>query len=118
MEGRVQTTWAQIAAVGRLSKADVQTGNAYPGWDPNPESPLLGICQRIYRDMFHGEPNVAAIHAGLECGIIGKRMGGDLDMVSFGPKIQGAHSPDERTYPASVQKSYQYLKSVLAELAR
>jgi dipeptidase D len=118
MEGRVETTWAQIAAVGRLAKANVETGNAYPGWDPNPDSPLLGLCQRIYRDMFQADPNVAAIHAGLECGIIGKRMGGDLDMVSFGPKIQGAHSPDERTYPASVQKSYQYLKAVLAELAR
>jgi dipeptidase D len=118
MEGRVETTWAQIAAVGRLAKANVETGNSYPGWDPNPDSPLLGICQRIYRDMYHSDPKVAAIHAGLECGIIGKRMGGDLDMVSFGPRIQGAHSPDERTYPASVQKSYQYLKAVLGELAR
>jgi dipeptidase D len=117
-EGRVQTTWSQIAAVGNLARATVESGNSYPGWNPNPESPLLGICQRVYRELFQSEPNVAAIHAGLECGIIGRQMGGDLDMVSFGAKIHGAHSPDERTYPASVQKSYQYLKAVLAELAR
>ena len=118
MEGRVQTTWSQIAAVGNLARATVESGNSYPGWNPNPESPLLGICQRVYRELFQSEPNVAAIHAGLECGIIGRQMGGDLDMVSFGAKIHGAHSPDERTYPASGQKSYQYLKADLAELPR
>jgi dipeptidase D len=60
---------------------------------------------------------VLAIHAGLECGIIGQRVG-DVDMVSFGPRIEGAHSPDERVYVVSVQKTWKYLMAVLAELAK
>jgi len=118
MEGRVEATWEQIAAVGHLTRARVQTGHQYPGWDPNPDSPLLALCRCVYQQLFGREPRVTAIHAGLECGIIGQRMGGRLDMVSIGPRIAGAHSPDERVYVASVQKSYQYLKAILAELAR
>ncbi|MCH7814827.1 MAG: cytosol nonspecific dipeptidase, partial [Planctomycetes bacterium] len=67
--------------------------------------------------IFKEAPNVTAIHAGLECGLIGERVPG-MDMVSFGPRIEGAHSPDERIYVASVQKSWKYLKAVLAELAK
>lgn len=115
MDGKVDATWGQIAAVGRLSGAQVEAGNKYPGWEPNVDSPLLATCRRIYENLFGATPNVTAIHAGVECGIIGRRMG-KLDMVSFGPRIIGAHSPDERTYPASVQKSYKYLCAVLAEL--
>ena len=110
------TTAGQITAVGALAGATVVTGNEYPGWEPNPNSPTLAVCRRVYQQLFGEEPKVTAIHAGLECGIIGERVGG-MDMTSFGPRIEGAHSPEERVYVASVQKSWKYLQAVLAELA-
>ena len=109
----------QLAAIGELAGAEVESGNEYPGWQPNVKSPLLATCRRIYEQMFGAQPTVAAIHAGLECGLLGERVGtGTMDMVSFGPHIVGAHSPDERVYVESVQKIWKYLQAVLAELAR
>ena len=108
----------QIEAVGQLAGAKAESGNEYPGWEPNPDSPTLATCRRVYKELFGEEPHVAAIHAGLECGIINERMGNTLDTVSFGPTITGAHSPDERVYVESVAKSWKFLKAVLAELAR
>ncbi len=105
----------QIHAVGRLAGATVEQGNSYPGWQPNVNSPTLKACKRVYERLFAEPPRVAAIHAGLECGILGERVHG-LDMVSFGPHITGPHSPDERVYVNSVQKSWKYLVAVLAEL--
>ncbi len=106
-----------IGSVGRLAGAEVTHSNRYPGWEPNPDSPLLGVCRRVYEDLFGAAPQVAAIHAGLECGIIGQRVG-DMDMVSMGPRIEGAHSPDECVWVASVEKSWTLLKAVLATLAK
>lgn len=106
----------QIHAVGRLAGATVEQGNSYPGWQPNVNSPTLLACKRVYERLFAESPRVAAIHAGLECGILGERVPG-LDMVSFGPHITGPHSPDERVYVNSVQKSWKYLVAVLSELA-
>ncbi|MFH1417184.1 MAG: aminoacyl-histidine dipeptidase [Planctomycetota bacterium] len=114
---QLNTVRRQLADTGCLGGAAVEQGNDYPGWAPNVDSPILSTCRRVYEEVFGEAPNVAAIHAGLECGIIGQRMGG-MDMVSFGPRIEGAHSPDERVYVASVQKSWKYLKAVLAELAK
>jgi len=108
----------QILGIGRLAGAQTDTGNEYPGWEPNPDSPTLAVCRRVYRDLFGSEPRVAAIHAGVECGIINERAGGNLDAVSFGPTITGAHSPDERVYVDSVAKCWRFLKAVLAELAK
>lgn len=107
----------QLESIGRLSGATVHTGDPYPGWEPNPDSPTLATCIRVYRELFGEEPRVAAIHAGLECGIIGERVG-DVDMVSLGPTIQGAHSPDERVYVAAVQKSWKFLQTILGELSK
>ena len=107
----------QIAAVGHLAGAAVEIGGAYPGWEPDMDSPILAKCRRVYERLFGEQPNVTAIHAGLECGIIGERVG-KIDMVSFGPRIEGAHSPDERVYVASVQKSWKYLLAVLEEQTR
>lgn len=117
IESRLEATRAQVAAVGRLAGAAVELGHSYPGWEPNIDSPLLATCRRIYRELFGADPKVTAIHAGLECGIIGRRVPG-LDMVSLGPQIKGAHSPDERVYVDSVRKSYRFLTAILAELAR
>jgi dipeptidase D len=114
---QLHATVRQIVAVGQLAGAQVEWGNEYPGWQPNVDSPLLATCRRVYEELFGEAPNATAIHAGVECGIIGERIGG-MDMVSFGPRIEGAHSPDERVYVASVQKSWKYLTAVLAELAK
>lgn len=108
-------TLSQIASVGVLAGAAVTTANEYPGWEPNVDSPVLASVRRVYESLFGAAPEVAAIHAGLECGIIGERVG-EIDMVSFGPRIEGAHSPDERVYPESVEKSWKLLKAVLADL--
>jgi dipeptidase D len=107
----------QITSVGRLGAAQVEVGNAYPGWKPSLNSPVLQTCQAVYRKVFGREPLVTAIHAGLECGIIGERVPG-MDMISFGPDVRGAHSPDERCYVDSVERNWEYLKAVLLALSR
>lgn len=112
----LHTARDQVAAVGELAGATVASGNEYPGWEPNPESPLLATTSRIYRELFGAEAHVAAIHAGLECGIIRERVG-EMDMVSFGPTIRGAHSPDEHIQIESVGKIWKLLRAVLSELA-
>jgi len=113
---RIRETVEQLEAIGKLSGAQTSRNNQYPGWAPNPDSPLLGVCKRIYQKTLGVEPKVAAIHAGLECGIIGDLVGG-MDMVSLGPTIRGAHSPDERVYVASVERTWKYFVNLLAELA-
>ena len=107
----------QITSVGRLGAAQVEVGNAYPGWKPSLDSPVLKTCQAVYRKVYGSEPLVTAIHAGLECGIIGERVPG-MDMISFGPDVRDAHSPDERCYVDSVQRNWEYLKAVLLALTK
>lgn len=113
---RMREALDQLAAIGRLAGANIATANGYPGWSPNPDSETLTICRRVYQELFSEEPKVAAVHAGLECGIISERVG-DMDMVSLGPTICGAHSPDERVYVASVERTWRYLAALLAALA-
>ena len=84
----------------------------YPGWKPNPGSPLLATCQSAFRETFQGDSRVMVIHAGLECGIIGAKFPG-LDTVSFGPTIRGAHAPGERVEIASVARCFQLLRAIL-----
>ena len=116
-DSRKRETLDQLAAIGRLAGAKVAKGNEYPGWSPNPDSPTLAICRRVYHEVLGDEPKVAAIHAGLECGIIGERVGG-MDMVSLGPTIRGAHSPEERVYVASVERTWRSLVALLGTFAR
>lgn len=106
----------KIRAIAELGGAAADQGNEYPGWAPNAKSALLATCARIYEGVFHRQAKVTSIHAGLECGIIGDRVPG-MDMVSFGPNIRGAHSPDECVEVGSVQRMYKYLLAVLKELA-
>jgi dipeptidase D len=113
---RIREVVDQLAAIGSISNGQVTTANEYPGWPPNPDSPTLAVCTRLYEEMFGSKPEVGAVHAGLECGIIGERVGG-LDAVSLGPNIKGAHSPDERVYVASVERTWEYLVKLLEELA-
>jgi dipeptidase D len=95
--------------------ANVQNSGDYPGWAPNAKSEILQTLQERYESLFGETPKVAACHAGLECGIIGTHYPG-LDMISFGPTIRHAHSPDEKVSISSVQKFWKYLTSILAEV--
>jgi dipeptidase D len=107
----------QVAAVFRRAGGRVETHDGYPGWAPNPKSPVLQTCLAVFEREFGTKPVVKAIHAGLECGLIGERFPG-MDMVSMGPQIESPHSPDERVKIATVASFYRLLKAVLAEIAR
>jgi dipeptidase D len=87
----------------------------YPGWKPNMNSPILAGMSKIYRKMFGKEPDIKAIHAGLECAIIGGTYP-NLDMISFGPTIKYPHSPDEKVNIPSVKKFYDFLCKILEEI--
>ena len=102
------------ASFENMGCAVIQNGD-YPGWQPNPNSEILTIMTSLYRKMYKEEPKVKACHAGLECGILGKHLPG-VDMISFGPNIRAAHSPDEKVQISSVQKYWGYLLEVLEEI--
>ena len=97
-----------------LAACEVEFSGSYPGWTPNVESPILKVLVDKYRFLFDEEPNVAACHAGLECGILGQNYP-EMDMISFGPTIKGAHSPDERASISSVQKYWGFVKEILKD---
>ncbi len=107
----------QIDAVARLAGAVTEVRDPYPGWQPNPDSRILRLVETVHEEVFGTKPERKAIHAGLECGIIGEKFPG-MDMVSFGPDIQGAHSPDERAYIPAVAVSWKLLAAVLEAIAR
>ena len=102
-----------LEATLSLAGYQTATGGEYPGWQPNPSSAALGLLQARYRALFGAEPRVMASHGGLECGILGAHYP-DMDMISFGPTILGAHSPDERASIASTQKFWEFLRDILA----
>lgn len=104
-----------VAAALELMGCDVSRSGDYPGWKPNADSAILSLMTALYRDTFKEEPNVNACHAGLECGILGAHLPG-MDMISFGPTIHGAHSPDECVKISSVQKFWSYLLKVLSQI--
>jgi len=105
----------RIRSAGSLAGADAEEEEAYPGWEPDVGSRLLGVVKEVYAEHL-GEPEVGAIHAGLECGIIGEKYDG-MDMVSFGPQIEFPHSPDERVKIDSVQSFYVVLRALLERLS-
>ncbi|HNG89508.1 MAG TPA: M20/M25/M40 family metallo-hydrolase, partial [Saprospiraceae bacterium] len=115
----IESGKADVAAAVRapfdLIGAKIETANGYPGWKPNPNSALLRKMEGIYARMFGQNPHVEACHAGLECGIIREAYPG-LDMISFGPNIQFAHSPDEQASIPSFQKFWGFLLEVLGRL--
>lgn len=95
-----------------LAGFDVEFSGSYPGWLPNVNSEILKTVTKLYEDLHDDKPNVAACHAGLECGILGQNYP-EMDMVSFGPNIKGAHSPDERAQISSTQKFWKFLLEIL-----
>ena len=105
-----------VVAIFRLAGSDVKAGDGYPGWKPNMDSEILKLSKKAFRNIFHKEAEIKAIHAGLECGILEDKNPG-MDMISFGPTIQGAHSPDEKLNIETVEKFYLLLKGILKEIA-
>jgi dipeptidase D len=105
----------KIAAVYQLIGAEVTMTGSYPGWKPNMQSPILNTMSSVYKDMFGNIPEKKAIHAGLECGLIGG-VYPNLDMISFGPTIRHPHSPDEKVNIASVVKFWEFLVGTLKHI--
>lgn len=95
--------------------ATVEQSGDYPGWQPNMSSPILQTMTALYRKLFNEQPKVKACHAGLECGLLGEKLPG-VDMISFGPNIRAAHSPDEKVQISSVQKFWQYYIASLQQI--
>jgi dipeptidase D len=116
VESGLEATRNTIDALCEMAGADLAQPDGYPGWTPNLQSELLQICKDVYSKKFQKEPEVEAIHAGLECGIIGEKFPG-MDMISFGPTIEHPHSPEERVHVGSVEKFWDFLKAVLSKLA-
>jgi len=102
----------KVTSIFRLAGAEVVSSEGYPGWKPNPDSTVLKLSKIIFEKLFGEEPKVIAIHAGLECGLFFEKNSG-LDMISCGPTILGAHSPDERMEIETVEKWWKLLVELL-----
>jgi dipeptidase D len=101
-----------VVSIFELGGALVETSDGYPGWKPNMDSPILSLAKSAYRALYGKDPEVKAIHAGLECGILGERIPG-MDMLSFGPTLEGVHSPDEKIYIDTVDRFWNFLLEIL-----
>lgn len=106
-----------VRSVFALAGADIASGDGYPGWKPDLDSAILKTSVNVFKKLFSKEPELKAIHAGLECGILGDKYPG-IEMISFGPTIQGAHSPDEKVNIPTVEKFYNLLSAILKEMAQ
>ena len=104
-----------VKAVFELAGAQVKNSDGYPGWKPNLDSEILKVSKDVYKKLFNKEPEVKAIHAGLETGLLGDKNPG-IDMISFGPTIVGAHSPDEKVNIETVGKFYELLRGILKRI--
>lgn len=105
----------QLKSVAELAGMNTEFSGSYPGWKPKPGSEIVQLMEKIYVEKFTEKPHVVACHAGLECGIIGANYP-EMEMVSFGPTIRGAHSPDEKANIPSTQKFWTFLKDILANI--
>jgi dipeptidase D len=104
-----------LTATFELVGYTVTQSGSYPGWKPNVDSAILTVLSDTYENLFKSKANVVACHAGLECGILGTNYP-EMDMISFGPTIQGAHSPDERANIKSSQKFWKFLLEILENI--
>jgi len=105
----------RVAATIRLGGGSVRFGEGYPAWPPRPESPLVDTAVEVFTRRFGREPEVGAFHAGLECGVIGDKVG-EMDMISFGPDMSGVHTPDERISISSTERTWELLLDILRAL--
>ncbi len=106
-----------LRATFELVGCEVEFSGDYPGWTPNMKSPILKVMTELYEQLNGEKPHVAACHAGLECGILGQNYP-EIDMISFGPTIKGAHSPDERASISSVQKYWKFVLEILKNIPK
>ncbi|MGB5819359.1 MAG: aminoacyl-histidine dipeptidase [Saonia sp.] len=104
-----------LKSVFELAGFEVTFEGMYPGWKPDPDSAILKVLEKQYEALFREKPKVVACHAGLECGILGQNYP-EMDMISFGPTIKGAHSPDERVSISSVQKFWMFVQEILKHI--
>ncbi|MFD1614743.1 aminoacyl-histidine dipeptidase [Gelatiniphilus marinus] len=104
-----------LRATFELTGCEVEFSGDYPGWTPNMDSAILKVMAKLYEDLNGEKPHVAACHAGLECGILGQNYP-DMDMISFGSNIKGAHSPDERAQISSAQKYWKFVLEILKHI--
>jgi len=105
----------QFEALSLLFKLDLKRGAGYPSWKPDFDNSLLDLSKNVYQEMFNEVPKVKAIHAGLECGLLKDKLG-DMDIISIGPNITGAHSPTERLEIESTGKFFGFLATILGQL--
>ncbi len=112
LESKKEDIANQVASIFRMSGAEVIHTDGYPGWAPNKNSNILKLAAETYKELFDIEPEIRAIHAGLECGLFLEKKPG-LDMVSIGPTIKGAHSPDERMEIKTVERFWNHLITIL-----
>lgn len=113
----LENTRDRIKAVAFLAGGNVAQSKAYPGWAPNPRSCILDVSKRLLEERLGHEAGVKAVHAGLECGLLIEKLGEDIDVISFGPTIEGAHSPDERVDSNTVAPFFEFLQDILADYA-
>ncbi|MFA5814986.1 MAG: aminoacyl-histidine dipeptidase [Bacteroidales bacterium] len=116
IESAKQNMSNMVESVFLLAGAYTERSTGYPGWNPNPDSPVLKITEKTYEDLFRQKPLVKAIHAGLECGLFLEKYP-TMDMISFGPTIKGVHSPDERLSISSTIKFWRLLVEVLKRIS-
>jgi dipeptidase D len=112
----IEAIRGQIRSIAQLAGADFREDGGYPGWNPDVKSKLLAVVKEVHQAVTGSVPEVGAVHAGLECGIIGEKYPG-MDMISFGPQIEFPHSPDERVKIDSVKTFYELLGHTLERLA-
>lgn len=105
-----------VRTIFEMAGASVEQSDGYPGWKPDVHSPILKTAVATYKTLFGKEPAVKAVHAGLECGIIGEKFPG-IDMVSFGPTLEGVHSPDEKIYVDTVPRFWELLIGILGSVS-
>lgn len=112
----LRSTVGHIRAISHLAGAEAEEHPGYPGWQPNMSSEMLAVSKGVFADIWGKEPLVTAIHAGLECGLIGEKFPG-MDMISFGPELESVHSPDERAQISSMARTWEAVKAILQKLA-
>ncbi|MDY5968508.1 MAG: M20/M25/M40 family metallo-hydrolase, partial [Bacteroidales bacterium] len=115
VESAKRAAAAKIEATFLLAGAKVKHSDGYPGWTPNPDSRILKVGVDTYRALYGKEPVVRAIHAGLECGLIGQKYP-SMDMISYGPTMRGVHSPDERVEIKTVEMFWNLTLAILKNL--
>ena len=106
-----------VTASFKLAGAETEHTDGYPGWAPNPGSEILKVAESSYKNLFNEDPDVLAVHAGLECGLIGEKYPG-MDMISYGPELIGVHSPDEKIHIKSVEKFWKWTLDILENIPR